>query len=59
MTVLVTGTFRHKAEPFDLLWCMMSEVLLEGSNARAVTVPISDRRRLSDLPALVNNRVEL
>jgi len=58
MTRLPAGTFRHEAEPWGLIWWMECALVLEGSKAKAVTAPISDRRLLSDLPALESKRVE-
>ncbi|HEY4889489.1 MAG TPA: hypothetical protein VIJ58_13090 [Candidatus Dormibacteraeota bacterium] len=56
MIKLLTGTSRHEADPFHSICWMPCEMWPEGSNASAVTEPISARRRVSDLAKFVYKR---
>ena len=58
MIRLLTGIFRHEADPFHLIWWIPCEMGLEGGKAIAVIAPITARRRVSDVPALVYKRAE-
>jgi hypothetical protein len=59
MTRLLTGTSRHEADPFHSICSTPCERCPEGSNAIAVTEPISARRPVSDLAELVCKRSNL
>jgi hypothetical protein len=56
MIKLLTGTSRHEADLFRAIWWMPYEMSPEGSNAIAVTEPISARCRISDLAEFVCKR---
>src|SRR6202140_2861720 len=56
MIKLLTGRSRHEADPFHSICWMPFEMWPEGSNAIAVTEPISARRRVSDLAEFVYKR---
>ncbi|MGA7912343.1 MAG: hypothetical protein WCC30_12450, partial [Candidatus Dormiibacterota bacterium] len=56
MTKPLTGTSRHEADPFHSICWMPCEMGPEGSNAIAVTEPISARRRVSDRAEFVYKR---
>lgn len=58
MIRLLTGTLRHDGDPVHLIWWMLCELWPEGSKASAVTAPITARRRVTELPALVYKRAE-
>ena len=56
MIKLLTGTSRHEADQFHSICWMPCEMWPEGSNAIAVTEPISARLRVSDLVEFVYKR---
>src|SRR5258708_6031091 len=56
MIWLLTGTSRHEADPFHSICWMPCEMCPEGSNAIAVTKPLSARRRVSDLAERVHKQ---
>ena len=54
--VMIGANSPEPVRPFNSICCMPGEKWPEGSNATAVTEPISAIRRVSDLAELMNKR---